>query len=214
MDVYDRNLELLQNTLSGYADKEFFYDEITVSSSWKSVRKTYSEAYEHNILEATVKTTNGERTQVIYSSNDVVNFRETDNLIKIKYRKYSLKAYFPIAKEYEANFSDDFGASRTHNGKADTHEGNDIFAARNTPILAIEDSKIRKIGWNSFGGWTIQLVSNDGHREYYYAHMENYADSLQQYKDTCDTKSRLDKCLEYLKRLRFKYITNLLFRQQ
>ena len=35
-----------------------------------------------------------------------------------------------------------------------------------------------------------------------------------QYMDDCDTPSRLDKCLECLKRLRFKYITNLLFRQQ
>jgi murein DD-endopeptidase MepM/ murein hydrolase activator NlpD len=183
MDVYNRNLELMKNTLSGYAGNEYYYDEIIASSSWQSIQKTFNAAKGYNILEATVKTNDGESSEVIYSTHDVVNFKEEAGVIKIKYQKYSLKAYFPIAKEYTANFSDDFGAGRTHDGDTASHEGNDIFADRNTPILAIEDCTIEKIGWNSLGGWRILLKSSDGDRKYYYAHMENYADNLQNFKD-------------------------------
>jgi len=183
MDVYNRNLELMQNMLSGYAGNEYFYDEITKSNSWETVTKKHSDIFGYNVLEATVKTKDGESTKVIYSSHDVVSFKEDAGVIKIKYQEYSFKAYFPIAKEYTASFIDDFGAGRTHDGKAVSHEGNDIFAARNTPILAIEDCTIKKIGWNSLGGWRILLMSGDGHRKYYYAHMENYSEKLQKYKN-------------------------------
>ena len=183
MDVYNRNLELMKNTLSGYAGNEYYYDEITASSSWKSIRRTFNATSGYNILEATVMINGEESKKVIYSSHDVVNFKEDAGVIKIKYQRYSLKAYLPIAKEYTVNFNDDFGTGRTHDGKAASHEGNDIFADRNTPILTIEDCTIKKIGWNSFGGWIILLMSDDGHRKYYYAHMENYAGDLQNYKD-------------------------------
>ena len=183
MDVYNRNLELMKSTLSGYAGNVYYYDEITASAYWKSIKRTFNVASGYNVLEATVRTNDGESTEVIYSSHDVVSFKEDTGAIKIKYQKYKLKAFFPVAKEYIESFSDDYGAGRIHDGKAASHEGNDIFGERNTPILAIEDCTIEKIGWNSFGGWRIQLISSDGHRKYYYAHMESYADYLQNFKD-------------------------------
>lgn len=184
MDFYNRNLELLQSLLCNYAGYEYFYDEIPEPSSNTSVKKVYNEDYGFHVLEKEYLTDKGTSTRIIYSGNDVVNYKVDNGLIKIKYRKYCLKAYFPIAKEYEASYSNDFGAGRTHNGKAASHEGNDIFAERNTPILAIEDCKIRKIGWNALGGWRILMESMDGLRVYYYAHMEDYADRLQKYKDS------------------------------
>jgi murein DD-endopeptidase MepM/ murein hydrolase activator NlpD len=183
MDVYNRNLELMKNTLSGYAGNVYYYDEITASDSWKSIKRTFNVISGYNVLEATVMTNDGERSEVIYSSHDVVSFKVDARVIKIKYQKYKLKAFFSVAKEYTESFTDDFGAGRIHDGNAASHEGNDIFTDRNTPILAIEDCTVEKIGWNSLGGWRIQLISSDGHRKYYYAHMENYKGNLQNFKD-------------------------------
>lgn len=183
MDIYRRNLELLQSLLCNYAGYECFYDEIPGPASHEPIKKTYNEVYKYNILEEEYPTDNGTSTRIIYSSNDVVSYKIESGLIKIKYRKYTLKAYFPIPQEYNESFTDDFGSLRNNDGQNQGHEGNDIFAARNTPVISIEDCRIKKIGWNGLGGWRILLESMDGLREYYYAHMENYTDGLQRYKD-------------------------------
>ena len=112
-----------------------------------------------------------------------MSYKIESRLIKIKYRKYTLKAYFPVPQECTESFTDDFGSLRNNDGQNQGHEGNDIFAVRNTPVISAEDCRIKKIGWNGLGGWRILLESMDGLREYYYAHMENYADVLQRYKD-------------------------------
>lgn len=183
MDIYERNLGLLQSLLGNYADYEYFYDEIPEPTSYLSISKVYNESYNYNVLEEEYSTDKGTATRIIYSSNDVVNYKIEKKLIKIKYRKYTFKAYFPVPQEYSESFSDDFGAVRNNDGQSQGHEGNDIFAARNTPIISVEDCRIKKIGWNGLGGWRILMESMNGLRVYYYAHMENYSDMLQKYRD-------------------------------
>lgn len=90
---------------------------------------------------------------------------------------------FPVPPGVKYSFSDSYGADRFNNGEHVGHEGIDIFAPRNTPALAVEDSVIEKIGWSGLGGWRILCKSKDGKRTYYYAHLENYAPRLQKYKD-------------------------------
>ncbi|NJD01823.1 MAG: M23 family metallopeptidase [Ruminiclostridium sp.] len=87
-----------------------------------------------------------------------------------------VKMYFPIPSGNAASFS-------YTNGDKRSHEGIDIFTDRNTPLIAIEDLKIIKIGWDSIGGWMILLESLDGNRRYYYAHLEKYCESLEIYRD-------------------------------
>ena len=201
IDLYSRNLELLQNLLNSYAGYIYYYDEISAPSSYESIKRVYNSSTRMYELEAVIKVKIGtvkkdpakrifedidlysDRTVTIYSSNDVVSYKVDESNIKIKYQKFGLIAYFPIPQEYTASFTNDFGNTRQHDGKPASHEGNDIFAERNTPLISIEDCNIRKIGWNSFGGWRIQLESKDGLRTYYYAHMEDYAANLQRYKD-------------------------------
>jgi murein DD-endopeptidase MepM/ murein hydrolase activator NlpD len=70
-----------------------------------------------------------------------------------------------------ASFSDDFGAPR-----ADTvwHHGNDIFAPRGAPILAVADGTLFLVGWNTVGGnrfWLRDLQGN----EFYYAHLSAFS---------------------------------------
>jgi len=202
IEIYQNNLELLENMLCTYAGHVYYYDEIPVPASYESISRVYDPSKGMNVLEAsikvktgTIKKDSGKRIfedidiyttvkQTIYSSNDVVNFKVDDGRIKIKYRKFGLAAFFPIPEEYASSFTNDFGNARHHDGKPASHEGNDIFAKRNTPVISIENCMIRKIGWNSFGGWRLLLESKDGLRTYYYAHLENYSENIQKYKDS------------------------------
>jgi murein DD-endopeptidase MepM/ murein hydrolase activator NlpD len=70
-----------------------------------------------------------------------------------------------------SSFSDDFGAPR-----ADTmwHHGNDIFAPKGAPILAVAEGTLFLVGWNSVGGnrfWLRDLQGN----EFYYAHLSAFS---------------------------------------
>jgi murein DD-endopeptidase MepM/ murein hydrolase activator NlpD len=61
-----------------------------------------------------------------------------------------------------------------------THEGVDILAPRNTPILAVEDGVIAKL-WNSHdGGITVYQFDPTGAYVYYYAHLESYAPGMKE----------------------------------
>jgi hypothetical protein len=70
-----------------------------------------------------------------------------------------------------SSFSDDFGAPR-----ADTmwHHGNDVFAPRGAPILAVADGTLFLVGWNTVGGNRFWLRDMQGN-EFYYAHLSAYS---------------------------------------
>ncbi|HEY5885010.1 MAG TPA: M23 family metallopeptidase [Pyrinomonadaceae bacterium] len=59
------------------------------------------------------------------------------------------------------------------------HQGQDIFAARGTPILSATDGYIIRIGENSLGGQTVSVMGAGG-RVYYYAHLDSYAESIKE----------------------------------
>ena len=84
--------------------------------------------------------------------------------------KYGLKAFLPIAKNYNFSHYDDFGNSRSYGFKR-THLGNDLMGSIGTPIIAVESGIIENIGWNQYGGWRIGIRSFDKKRYYYYAHL-------------------------------------------
>jgi murein DD-endopeptidase MepM/ murein hydrolase activator NlpD len=85
-------------------------------------------------------------------------------------RKYGLKAFSPIAKNYPYNDYDDFGNSRSYGFKR-RHLGHDMMGATGTPIIAVEGGTVEAIGWNQYGGWRIGIRSFDKKRYYYYAHL-------------------------------------------
>ncbi len=62
-------------------------------------------------------------------------------------------------------------------GTGRLHEGQDIFAAKGTPILSATNGYVYKIGRNNLGGQTVSVVSAGG-RVYYYAHLDSYAPRL------------------------------------
>lgn len=96
---------------------------------------------------------------------------KADESGQVKWQKcYGLKAFSPIAKGFEYNDYDDFGASRSY-GYARPHLGHDMMGQTGTPIIAIESGYVEAIGWNQYGGWRLGIRSFDGRRYYYYAHL-------------------------------------------
>ncbi len=56
-----------------------------------------------------------------------------------------------------------------------THQGIDIFAARNTPVRSTTDGIVVRVGTNTLGG-RIVSVAGPGGQVHYYAHLERYGD--------------------------------------
>lgn len=69
------------------------------------------------------------------------------------------------------SFTDDYRAPRAGTG---WHHGNDLFAPIGTPVLAVADGVLSKVGVNTLGGNRLWLEDDLGNT-YYYAHLSAYA---------------------------------------
>ncbi len=78
---------------------------------------------------------------------------------------------FPV--HGESSFIDDYGFPRASTG---WHQGVDVFGPTGTPLLAVTDGTLSKVGVNRLGGNRLWLTDEDGN-EFYYAHMSAYAPS-------------------------------------
>ena len=80
---------------------------------------------------------------------------------------------FPVVGKYQ--YTDDFGAPR-HQGP---HQGIDIMADRNTPLVAVADAVVSRLSRveDGLGGIYVWLRRADG-VEFYYAHMDSIATGL------------------------------------
>ena len=60
--------------------------------------------------------------------------------------------------------------------RADTgwHHGDDLFADRNAPVLAVANGIVFSVGWNRIGGWRLWLLDGAGNL-FYYAHLQRYS---------------------------------------
>lgn len=70
------------------------------------------------------------------------------------------------------SFSDSWGAPRS-GGRA--HQGVDMMAARNTPLVAIYSGTIRRITTGNLSGLSVWLRASNGDT-FFYAHLESYGD--------------------------------------
>jgi murein DD-endopeptidase MepM/ murein hydrolase activator NlpD len=81
-----------------------------------------------------------------------------------------LKGYaFPVAGKH--TFSDTFGAFRSD---VPAHVGVDIFASFGTPIVAVADGRIYRVGTLKISGNRLWLRDKKGYR-YFYAHLSDFA---------------------------------------
>jgi murein DD-endopeptidase MepM/ murein hydrolase activator NlpD len=83
----------------------------------------------------------------------------------------------PVAGVDPAALQNNFDEQR---GGTRRHEAIDILAPRNTPVLAVADGTIVKLFESVPGGHTIYQFDPAGRYCYYYAHLERYAEDLEE----------------------------------
>ena len=72
---------------------------------------------------------------------------------------------------------DDTFTARRSGGR--THRAIDIMAPRGTPVLAIADGEITRVHTNRLGGKVLYLRSHGGEYDFYYAHLDAYAEGVE-----------------------------------
>ncbi|MGB3800679.1 MAG: M23 family metallopeptidase [Lewinella sp.] len=79
---------------------------------------------------------------------------------------------FPVAGHSSRNIQSFWGDRRS--GGARQHQGNDIFAPRGTPLVAVADGIVRSTKIGGLGGKTVWLRDGEGRGlNYYYAHLDS-----------------------------------------
>jgi hypothetical protein len=78
---------------------------------------------------------------------------------------------FPVAGEVA--FGDTYGAARS-DVSSGWHHGDDIFASLGTPVVAVADGTLNRVGWERIGGWRLWVRDRAGD-EFYYAHLSGYS---------------------------------------
>src|SRR5262245_31139343 len=81
----------------------------------------------------------------------------------------------PLKDVKKTQIANTWGAPR---GDGRSHEGQDIFAPRGTPIYSATTGYVTKIGEDNLGGHAVSVIG-DGGRKYYYAHLDSYAPNLE-----------------------------------
>ena len=54
------------------------------------------------------------------------------------------------------------------------HQGIDLFATRGTPVVAVADGAVFRVGYNGLGGWRLWVRDGAGNT-FYYAHLDAYS---------------------------------------
>jgi murein DD-endopeptidase MepM/ murein hydrolase activator NlpD len=78
---------------------------------------------------------------------------------------------FPVTGE--AVWGDTYGAPR-RDVAGGWHHGDDIVAALGTPVVAVADGTLNRVGWDRLGGWGLWVTDQAGN-EFYYAHLSGYS---------------------------------------
>ncbi|WP_439481243.1 peptidoglycan DD-metalloendopeptidase family protein [Cyclobacterium plantarum] len=82
---------------------------------------------------------------------------------------YTPSLSFPLLEKSYLNIASFFGDPRA--GGRRQHEGVDIFAARGTPVLAVREGRVSRVGNNRLGGKIVRISS--GRYSFYYAHLDS-----------------------------------------
>ena len=77
---------------------------------------------------------------------------------------------FPVYGKH--NYSDTFGAFRADTGH---HEGNDIFATAGTPVVAVCDGSLNRVGTLPISGNRLWVKCTEAGDSFFYAHLSAFA---------------------------------------
>ena len=86
---------------------------------------------------------------------------------------------FPVGGAY--SYTNTFGAPRMVGTEySHKHEGTDIFALKGTPLVAVVDGVLDRVGTSVLGGLGLWVRSPGDNWSYYYAHLSAYAPGIRQ----------------------------------
>ena len=77
---------------------------------------------------------------------------------------------FPVLGS--SSYVDTWGAPRASTGVP--HQGTDIFGEEGTPLVAVADGVLDRVGWNTIGGYRLWLFDSYGN-SFYYAHLSAFS---------------------------------------
>lgn len=77
----------------------------------------------------------------------------------------------PLASQRRSRFVDSWGNARSGGRR---HEGIDIFAAKDTPVVSTTRGLVMRVGTNNLGGRAVWVLG-PGLERHYYAHLNRYA---------------------------------------
>ena len=109
-------------------------------------------------------------------SSETAPMMSSYDVDELRHRSLTLPVQGIKREELRDTFHEKRGASRRH-------EAIDILAPRNTPVFAVEDGEIAKLFVSVAGGITIYQFDPDEEYVYYYAHLEKYAEGLEEGDD-------------------------------
>ena len=76
----------------------------------------------------------------------------------------------PLASQRASRFVDSWGNPRSGGRR---HEGIDIFASKDTPVLSTTSGLVTRVGTNKLGGQVVWILG-PGLERHYYAHLSRY----------------------------------------
>ena len=95
-------------------------------------------------------------------------------MVRLQFSEPDAALAMPVQGVRVAQVANTWGAPRSGSR---SHQGQDIFARRGTPVRSATDGYVVRIGENSLGGQTVWVLGAGG-RTYYYAHLDGYAPDL------------------------------------
>jgi murein DD-endopeptidase MepM/ murein hydrolase activator NlpD len=106
-------------------------------------------------------------------STDTVPSMSADPVAMLKSRQLELPVKGAKRDDLRNMFDEERGGGRRH-------EAIDMLAARNTPVIAVEDGTIARLFLSDAGGITIYQFDPTSSFCYYYAHLQGYADGVKE----------------------------------
>ncbi len=94
-----------------------------------------------------------------------------DDPLKLTPRLGLSNYVFPVAGV--SSYIDTYGGYRG-DVPGNWHHGDDIFAPLGTPVVAVTDGTLNRVGWEHLGGWRL-WVRDHNRNQFYYAHLSGYS---------------------------------------
>ena len=111
------------------------------------------------------------KPKVVHHKHNKKRLEATHEPLTVTPRLGVKKLAFPLVGSWGVYDSYGVGRSDVPGG---WHHGDDLFAPLGTPVVAVADGTVNRVGWEKLGGWRLWVRDTAGD-QFYYAHLSGYA---------------------------------------